>query len=140
MDKQIHYKAVIKMTSPRVRAEVQIPTGFDVVGGKFYISSIAGRLATADASKLVHLESTNLSNHNIYVTANGSSGVLGSCILSDVVSQHILENDSNAVGFPTPTQLYHCPVVELTLTDENHVLLTDLVFAEVVLILICPVE
>jgi len=140
MDKQIHYKAVIKMTSAKVRKEIQIPTHLNVAGGKFYISSIAGRLTTANSSKLIHLESTNLANHHIYVTENGSNGVLATAILSDVVSQHILENDSNAVGFPTPTQLYHCPAVELTLTDKNHALITDLDFAEITLILICPVE
>ena len=140
MDKQIHYKAVIKMTSAKVRKEIQIPTHLNVAGGKFYISSIAGRLTTADVSKLIHIESTNLSNHHIYVTENGSNGVLATAVLSDVVSQHVLENDSNAVGFPTPTQLYHCPAVELTLTDKNHALITDLDFAEITLILICPVE
>jgi len=140
MDKQIHYKAVIKMTSAKVRKEIQMPTYLNVSNGKFYISSVAGRLTTADTSKLIHVESTNLSNHHIYVTENGSSGVLASAILSDVVSQHVLENDSNAVGFPIPTQLFHCPMVELTLTDKNHALITDLDFAEVTLILICPQE
>lgn len=139
MDNQIQYKAVIKINKAKSTKRIIIPSNLDTSGGKFYVSSVAGRLTTVASSKYIHVQSTNLSTEYIYASETGDCGILGSCVLSDVVSSNILEADTLGIGFPIPSDLSASSTIELQITDSNYNLISDseIDFIEISIIFIC---
>ena len=137
MDNYLHYKAVIKMTTSKATKEIQIPSNLDIDNGKFFVSSVAGKLTTGSV-KYIHIESPTFANEYIYVSETDNYNVLASCLISNVVSQTIMEGTMNCVGFPIPSQLSNTAQVEFQLTDDSHVLLTNIEFVEITIVFVCP--